>query len=732
MIPYNPLLKPPLGTPINKARARQLGLVYYGLMNEGSGGKVLDLSGNSYDLTAGGGPTWVPGKFGPATHYVAASNQYFYRDCIPITSLPYTVFCWVKAGENNPAADRYFFYYGPSGSTSIWFSLNFNTSGQITAWDRTTNALATTTVDYADNNWHFVVAIIRAYATGTTIDLYVDGTFDVSHYAGGAGVPDMSTYNRIALGMLRDDSPSAGFTGDISSAGMYNRALSASEIAQLYWNPFWLLKDSNEDAILGVISGAQTYEEFNRTVTAVVSADESDIQQKKELTKTITAEASSSETDIQQMVEASKSVTAVASVSCSDTLLMSNRIGTELADNGCFDDWTTDNPDDWTVAGEVGNDPEVSEVGISESHGGAGTGCCNLFTTNDIVMIRQSPTLVIGDTYQVKIDISAISGTLLVSDPLQSQFEFPELTTTGLKTLEFMATTTTCWLAVYTKDGEVCDITFDCVSLKRIVAARASVSETDVQQMDDSEKTVTVLASVSEADIQQMVEPDRTVSAAASVSCTDSLGEETYEEFNRTVTAVVSADESDIQQMVEVGKLAEAAVLVSCTDSLILAETSRIVTAAASVICTDVQQMIESEKSVEAAASVSCTDQMVGAYIEHDRTVTVAASASCIDEHKMVEADKSVEAAASSSKTDNQQMVETNRTITAAGTIACSDLMVMTETLNVEAAASVVCTDIASFVDLNLTVTAAASASCADSLVGVFVVAAYVVLRQVT
>lgn len=44
---------------------------------------------------------------------------------------------------------------------------------------------------------------------------------------------------------------------------------------------------------------------------------------------------------------------------------------TELLTNGDFDDWTNDNPDSWTVTGEVGNDPEVTEVGY---HGGVGFG----------------------------------------------------------------------------------------------------------------------------------------------------------------------------------------------------------------------------------------------------------------------------------------------------------------------------------------------------------------------
>jgi hypothetical protein len=59
-------------------------------------------------------------------------------------------------------------------------------------------------------------------------------------------------------------------------------------------------------------------------------------------------------------------------------------LGAELLTNGDFSAWTGDDPDGWTVGGEVGADPEVCEVGVGESHancGGAGTGYANLYTS---------------------------------------------------------------------------------------------------------------------------------------------------------------------------------------------------------------------------------------------------------------------------------------------------------------------------------------------------------------
>lgn len=56
-------------------------------------------------------------------------------------------------------------------------------------------------------------------------------------------------------------------------------------------------------------------------------------------------------------------------------------LGAELLTNGDFSAWTGGNPDSWVVTGEVGTDPEVSQVGSGELHGGAGTGAANFYRT---------------------------------------------------------------------------------------------------------------------------------------------------------------------------------------------------------------------------------------------------------------------------------------------------------------------------------------------------------------
>lgn len=224
------------------------------LMNERAGSRVNDLSGNGYDLSASGNPTWVPGKFGSAGHFVAASSQYFSRACSPITSLPYTVCCWIKSNEDNPAAARVAFFYGNSGDDADYFEIGFNTAGQIASRNRHTQAAYVTSADdVADGKYHFACVIITDPLT-VGLDLYIDGVYDSSTQSANADITDM--YDRIAIGMLRDSTPSSAFEGDIDHVMMFPCALTPQQIAQLYRDPFpWFVKDPISRLYVSAASG---------------------------------------------------------------------------------------------------------------------------------------------------------------------------------------------------------------------------------------------------------------------------------------------------------------------------------------------------------------------------------------------------------------------------------------------------------------------------------------------
>ncbi len=80
-----------------------------------------------------------------------------------------------------------------------------------------------------DDNWHFVVGVVDR-AVGAKI--YIDGKLDSSQ-ALDTSAYDLSNSRNPTMG-VNDVDASEHFNGDIDEVRVYNRALPASEIQQLY------------------------------------------------------------------------------------------------------------------------------------------------------------------------------------------------------------------------------------------------------------------------------------------------------------------------------------------------------------------------------------------------------------------------------------------------------------------------------------------------------------------
>lgn len=146
----------------------------------------------------------------------------------------------------------------------------------------------------------------------------------------------------------------------------------------------------------------------------------------------------------------------------SDGAFNPDTLGSELLANSTFATWSGDNPSSWTVTGEVGTNPEISEVGQSELHNGSSTGACNIYSTSSTISISQT-ILTVGTTYAVTLNISAAAestGWIAVYD--NTTRVSPYYHQTGMYTFYFNATSTTFKIA---SSGAV-NITLDSVSVK--------------------------------------------------------------------------------------------------------------------------------------------------------------------------------------------------------------------------------------------------------------------------
>lgn len=135
-------------------------------------------------------------------------------------------------------------------TVSMWFKgtaaaqqdLGFQSAGNITVRLRTpssgltmrftiANAGPAANVDSIatinDGNWHHVVGV---YNGATPIDIYIDGVLDNTS-AGNAPASTGTTGNDVSVGAVNT---ARFFTGDIDDVRVYDRALSAAEVATIF------------------------------------------------------------------------------------------------------------------------------------------------------------------------------------------------------------------------------------------------------------------------------------------------------------------------------------------------------------------------------------------------------------------------------------------------------------------------------------------------------------------
>ena len=228
--------KPNLGHPLAK------GLVGYWLMNEGAGSIINDLSGNGGIGTIVDTVNWRAGKTGSALLFGGGhvSLPSAYR---PIDNLSeFSVVTCVKA--TSLSADGGIFYtetHTTSDPLLLWFdnAATDHIASAINTAGGMSDAVYSSFVPLP-NVWYHLVLTYRA---GDYLRLYINGIEDT-----GADFPvDASTLTTLdptdtnyTIG--DDDTGGKALTGYIDFFSLYNRTLSAQQIAQLYREPYCMFK----------------------------------------------------------------------------------------------------------------------------------------------------------------------------------------------------------------------------------------------------------------------------------------------------------------------------------------------------------------------------------------------------------------------------------------------------------------------------------------------------------
>lgn len=131
--------------------------------------------------------------------------------------------------------------------------------------------------------------------------------------------------------------------------------------------------------------------------------------------------------------------------------------GAEKVTNGDFADWTADDPDDWTITGESGIDPMVTEV----------AGTCRLYSSAAIIIMSQVLSGATDKIFELTATVVANpDGGIAVGSTLNGS-DIVTYLSVGSKSTYYTALGD--YLSIKRKTGLGDDITFDNVSVKEVL-----------------------------------------------------------------------------------------------------------------------------------------------------------------------------------------------------------------------------------------------------------------------
>jgi hypothetical protein len=210
------------------------GLVGCWLMNEGSGG-VYNIAQNINHETARVDVTWSAGKFGSCNSFPGGAGDYIncggVDEQLKLITTDFTVLAWVYPDSVAAThiicgaceADNDGWYVGKENDTwAIWVDGSKAASASIVV----------------ANEWQqFVLTWEQHGAPSNVLRWYRNGVFDEADSGFVKDVPD-SVGRNFVIGVDPRDYSDKAWDGLICHIMIWRRVLSASEIAQLYREPF--------------------------------------------------------------------------------------------------------------------------------------------------------------------------------------------------------------------------------------------------------------------------------------------------------------------------------------------------------------------------------------------------------------------------------------------------------------------------------------------------------------
>lgn len=231
-------IKPARGLQLNRTHPLARGLVGFWLANEGSGGKVFDLSGGNIG-TFQGGVSWSAGKFGSALLIDGAEGSYIQVPDSPVFDSKRTMIIWFKpsGGYASGGGNQQLINHRTNaGVFEGQACLLRDSSGKIRFSDDP-GAGGIITLDSIQSSWNDEYYMLAITADGARMTMYINGIYENSTVF---TIAFTNANNPLHFGGNR--AGSLTFNGLLDIPMIYNRALSASEIAYLFRKLFGMFE----------------------------------------------------------------------------------------------------------------------------------------------------------------------------------------------------------------------------------------------------------------------------------------------------------------------------------------------------------------------------------------------------------------------------------------------------------------------------------------------------------
>lgn len=242
MISYKNILKPPLGTLINKSHPLSHGLIFWPF-NERGGDVVKNVGsgGAMYDGAFQNSPTWVDSDIGYGVQMEDAGDRYVLVPHHPSLNPSGDVTLGASFSTTDQGS-----YVGIIGKwkAGTYYCINFYSAQDNLRFVITDSSYVVETGrNRRDGNVHQVIGVRK----GDYGYLYVDGELTAE---GSLDASAITNDNDFAIGSF---GPATSYIldGTIHYGFVYpNRALSYIEVMQWYRNPFCVLREPYERTIL--------------------------------------------------------------------------------------------------------------------------------------------------------------------------------------------------------------------------------------------------------------------------------------------------------------------------------------------------------------------------------------------------------------------------------------------------------------------------------------------------